>query len=161
MEAGLIGGKPCALFFHAPERTNGDTAIPLTVPGTTPMLQPHQFLRCLLDENLHGVLIRKPITTGDCVIGMLVQAVVRADDTRGSALCGDGVAPHRINLGNNCDTQVGIGFRHGDSSSQPGGSTTNQQNIMRRDVQHTVSVTDHTPVMEAFQASYGSNGPKC
>ena len=43
VEAGLVGGKPGALFLHAAERPHRHVSVGLATPGTAPMLQPHQF----------------------------------------------------------------------------------------------------------------------
>ena len=46
------------------------------------MLQPHQFARRLLDEQLDGVLVAQPVPAGDRVVCVLVETVVFGDDAR-------------------------------------------------------------------------------
>jgi hypothetical protein len=58
-------------------------------------------------------LIAQPIATGDGVIGVLVEGVVRGDYSCSAALCRDRVAAHGIHLGDYGDAEVGVGFRDG------------------------------------------------
>jgi hypothetical protein len=100
------------------------------------VLQPQQLLRSFFDEDFYGVLVGQPIAAGDGVVGVLVEAVVGADDSGGSSFGGDRVATHGVDFGNHRDTEVGIGFGDGDGGSQPGSATPDQENIVRGDVQH-------------------------
>ena len=74
------------------------------------MLQPEELFRGFLDERLDGILIAQPVASGNGVVGMLVEAVVRGDDTRRAPLGRDGVAAHRVDLGNNRDAEMGMGL---------------------------------------------------
>ena len=78
VEAGLVGGEPGARLLHAAEGPHGDVAVGLAAPGAAPVLQLDQLLRRFLDESLDGVLIAQPVAAGDGVVGVLVEAVVRA-----------------------------------------------------------------------------------
>ncbi len=104
VEAGLVGGKPGALFLHPAEGSHGDAPVRLAVPRTAPVLQPHQFLRRFFDKHFDGILIRQPITAGDGVVSVLVEAVVRPDGAGSSPFRGYRVTPHGVHLRNNRDS---------------------------------------------------------
>ena len=73
VKAGLVGGEPGALFFHPAKSANGDMAIWLATPGTSPMFKPQQFLRSFLDEGFDGVLIAEPVASRAGVVAVLVE----------------------------------------------------------------------------------------
>ena len=75
VEAGLVGGEPGPLGLHSAERANGDPAVRFPAPGAAPVLQLQHFGGSFLDEDLHGVLVAKPVAAGDGIVGVFVQAV--------------------------------------------------------------------------------------
>src|SRR5262249_19752129 len=136
-EAGLVGGEPRAHLFHATEGPDRDAAIRLAAPRTAPVLQAEQFLRRLLDEGLDGILVAQPVAAGDGVVGVLVERVVSADDAGSAALGGDGMAAHRVDLGDDRDAEAGIGFRDGDGRAQASAATAYQNNVVGWGHEHT------------------------
>ena len=67
---------------------------------------------------------------------MLVEAIVLCDSTRGTALRRNRMAPHRIDFRYHGNAEFGIGFRYGNRCAKTGSATTNQENIVRRDVHY-------------------------
>ena len=132
VEAGLVGGEPRAHLLHAAERAHGDAAVRLAAPRAAPVLQPEQLLGGFLDEGLDGVLVAQPVAAGDGVVGVFVEAVVRADHGRGAALGRDRVAAHRVDLGDDGDAEPGVGLGDGDGRAQPGPAAADQDHVMGR-----------------------------
>ena len=110
VEAGFVGGEPCAHLFHSAEGADGDVAVFLAAPGAAPVLELQEFLGRFFYEGFDGVLIAEPVAAGNGVVGVLVERVVGFDDAGGAAFGGDGVAPHGINLGDDGDFEVWIEF---------------------------------------------------
>ena len=100
VEPRLVGGEPGTLDLHAAERAHGDGTIRLAAPRTAPMFQLGQFLGCLVDEILDGVLIAQPVAAAHRVVEVQVEAIIGLDDTRGSAFGGTGVTAHGIDFRN-------------------------------------------------------------
>src|SRR5262249_27040988 len=96
-----------------------------------PMLQPQQLARCFLDEGLDGILVAEPIAAGDRVVCMLFETVAGTGDSGGATLGGDGVAAHRIDLGNDRDTQPRIVFGDGDGRTQARAAPADDHDIVR------------------------------
>jgi hypothetical protein len=130
VEAGLVGGKPCAHLLHAAERTDRDPAVRLAAPWTSPVLETQQLLRGLVHERLDGVLIAQPVAAGDRVVRVLVDAVIGANDAGRAALCGHCVAPHRVHLGDHRDAQSRVGLGDGDGGAQTGAAAANEHYVM-------------------------------
>ena len=72
--------------------------IGFAAPGTAPVLEPEQFPGGFGDERLDGLLVAQPVPAGDGIVGMLLEAVGRPDDSSRSALGRHGVAAHRVDL---------------------------------------------------------------
>ena len=72
VEAGLVGGEPRPLHRHPPKRAHGHVAFRLPTPGATPVLQSQQLVRGFVDEHFHGILVAKPVGTGNGVVRMFV-----------------------------------------------------------------------------------------
>ena len=132
VEAGLVGGEPGAHLLHPAERAHRDLAVVAPAPRASPVLQPQQFLGDLVDEDLNAVLVAQPVAPRDGVVGVFVERVVVADHAGGAALCGHGVAAHRVDLGNYRDAELGVGFGNSNCGAQRGAAATDQKNIMRR-----------------------------
>src|SRR5262245_31556972 len=137
VEAGLVGGKPRAHLLHATEGPDCYAAVRLAAPRTAPVLQPEQFLGRFLDEHLDGILVAEPVAAGDSVIGVFVEGVVGTNNAGGAALGGDGVTPHRIDLGDDRDAESRVGFRNGDGRTQSCSTATYQHNVVRRSHRQT------------------------
>ena len=132
VEAGLVRGEPRAFLLHAAKRPNGDVPVGLAVPGTSPPFQLQQLQGRFLYEGLNRILIAEPIAAGNRVVRVLVLAVVGLGYTGGSALGGNGVAAHGIDLGNDGDAELGIDFRRGDRRAKSRTASTYQKNVVRR-----------------------------
>ena len=132
VEAGLVGRKPRAHLLHAPEGAHRNPAVNFTAPRTAPVLQPEELFRGFLDERLDGILIAQPVASGNGVVGMLVEAVVRGDDTRRAPLGRDGVAAHRVHLGNNRDAEMGMGLGDGEGGAQTSSAATYEHHVVGR-----------------------------
>ena len=57
MEAGLIGGEPGTLDFHAAEATYVDATIRATAPWASPQFQLGHFGWAVVDEIIHNILL--------------------------------------------------------------------------------------------------------
>ena len=58
--------------------------------------------------DLHRILITHPVTTGNGVVGMLIEAVIGLDDRGGAAFGRDRMAAHRVDLRDHGHRQFGI-----------------------------------------------------
>src|SRR5262249_54188911 len=76
----------------------------------------------------------EPVAAGDGVVSMFIQAVIGFDYTRSSALRRYGVTAHGIDLGDDCDAELGVDLGSCDSSAQASAPTTHKKNVVRRDV---------------------------
>ena len=68
---------------------------------------------------------------------MFVEAIVLRDSARGTTLSRNRVAPHRIDLRDHGYAELGVDFRYRDRCAETGTATTNQENIVRRNVHST------------------------
>ena len=130
VEAGLVRGKPRAHLFHAPEGAHGNPPVGLAAPRAAPVFEAEELLARFLYEGLDRILIAQPIAARNGVVGVLVEAVVRTDDTRRSTFGGDGVAAHRVHLGHDGDVEARIGFRDGNRGAQPRAAAADQHYIV-------------------------------
>ena len=119
VEAAAVGCEPGARHLHAAEVADVDVSVVLAAPGAAPLLQLDHLLSTVLDEIFDHVLFTEPVTTGDGVVEVVVQAVVGANDTCRAAFGHDGVRTHGNNLGDQRDLQSGIelGGRNGGAQS--------------------------------------------
>ena len=67
------------------------------------MLELNHLLWRFFHEGFDGILIAHPIAAGNSIISMMIEAIVRLDDSRRAAFRGYRVAPHRINFRDNRD----------------------------------------------------------
>jgi hypothetical protein len=130
MKASLVRGEPGAELLHAAERPHRDVPVRLAAPRAAPVLEPDQLPRGFGDEGLDGRLIAQPVPAGDGVVGVLLQAVARPDDPGRPALGRDGVAAHRVDLGDDRHAQPRVGLRDGDGGAQSGPAAAYHQNVM-------------------------------
>ena len=72
------------------------------------------------DEILDDVLLAQPVAAADGVVEMRVQTVMGLPTPAGPTLRADGVAAHRVDLGEQRDAQRRIGLGRGDRRPQPG-----------------------------------------
>ena len=91
VEAASVGREPGAGYLHAAEVADVDVSVILAAPGAAPLLQLDHLLSTVLDEIFDHVLFTEPVTAGDSVVEVVVQAVVGANDTRRAAFGHDGV----------------------------------------------------------------------
>ena len=91
VEAAAVGGEPGARHLHAAEVADVDVSVILAAPGAAPLLQLDHLFSTVLDEIFDHVLFTEPVTAGDGVVEVVVQAVVGANDTRRAAFGHDGV----------------------------------------------------------------------
>ena len=129
VEAGLVGGEPGAGDLHPAETAHVGLAIRFTAPGATPVLQLDHLVGGVVDEVLDYVLLTQPVTTGDGVVEVVFQGVVITDDACGATFGGHCVAAHRIDLGNQGDFQLRVGFCNGDCGTQATATGTDDGNI--------------------------------
>ena len=61
---------------------------------------------------------------------MFVQSVVVGDNRRSSPLRGHRMAPHRVDLRNNSNSELWIELRNRYGRTQTGATTANQKNIV-------------------------------
>jgi hypothetical protein len=115
VEAGLVGGEPCALDLHAAEGAHVHAAVGRAAPWAAPVLHLHHLLVRLRDEVLDDVLLAEPVAAGHRVVEVRLKAVVGLCHRRRAALGGHGVAAHRVDLGDERDGQcrVVLGRRDG------------------------------------------------
>jgi hypothetical protein len=98
MEAGFIGGEPCAFDFHPTEAANVDAAVRAATPRTSPQLELGHFRGAVVYEIVYDVLFTEPVASSDGVVKMVFKAIVILRDGRGTAFGGDGVATHWIDF---------------------------------------------------------------
>src|SRR5438093_5813283 len=134
VETGLIGGKPGPLDLHAAEGPNGNVSVGIPAPRTTPVFQLDHLGRRFLDEKLDGILVGQPVGAGDGVLGVVVEAVVRLDHRGRPTFGRDGMAAHRINLGDDPHAQRGILLADSDGGTQARTTTPNDENIVTQEV---------------------------
>ena len=129
VEAGLIRGKPGALDLHAAERPHRHLAVRLPAPGAAPVLHMDQFQGGGVDEQLDRVLVAEPVPTRHGVVEMVVEAVVILDHARSSALGGNRVAAHGIDLGDQRDIERGVALGGRDGGAQAGTSSPDDRDV--------------------------------
>lgn len=86
MEAGLIGGEPGALDFHAAEATYVDATIRATAPWASPQFQLGHFGWAVVDEIIHDILLTQPVATRYCIVKVIFEAVMILRDSGGALL---------------------------------------------------------------------------
>lgn len=84
MEAGLIGGEPGALDFHAAEATYVDATIRATAPWASPQFQLGHFGWAVVDEIIHDILLTQPVATRYCIVKVIFEAVMILRDSGGA-----------------------------------------------------------------------------
>ena len=129
VEAGLVGGEPGAGDLHPAETANVGLAVRFAAPGATPVLQLDHLVGGVVDEVFDYVLLTQPVTTGDGVVEVVFEGVVITDDACGATFGGHCVAAHRIDLGNQGDFQLRVGFCNGDCGTQATATGTDDGNI--------------------------------
>ena len=120
VEAGLVGCVPGSFYFHAAEGPYGNMTVRLATPGATPVLYARQLSRCFVNEQVDRILIAEPVSAGDGIVKMIIETVVALDYSGGAALGGNGVAAHRIDLGDQCDLQGWRSLGDRDRGAQAG-----------------------------------------
>jgi len=66
------------------------------------------------------VLIAEPVTSRDRIVKVIIETIIVLDDSSGAALRSNGVAAHRIHLGDQRNFQGRIRLRHRDRRAQAG-----------------------------------------
>jgi len=103
-------------------------------------------LRSFSDEGLDRILIAQPVTARNCVVRVLVEAVIGFCHPGGPAFGRNGVAAHGINLGDHGDAEFGIDFGGGYGGAETRASSTHEKNIMRGSIHRSprahVQLTD-------------------
>src|SRR5439155_7310807 len=145
VEAGLVGGEPGPLDFHATERTDRDVAVRLAAPRAAPMLELNHLAGRFADEIPDRILIRKPIGAGDCVLGVGFQAVVRLDDRGRAAFGRDGVAAHWIDFRNDADAETRVLLTDGDGGPQPGPAAADDEDVVAQQLHDPAFPAAPTP----------------
>ena len=138
VEAGLVGGEPGALGLHAPKGAHRNMAIRFPIPRATPVLQLHHLGGGFADKGFDRILITQPVAPGNRVVRVLIQAVARLDHGRRAAFGRNGVAAHRINLGDHGDGKAGKRFGHGDGGAQPRPAAADHQHVAGEDVHRSL-----------------------
>ncbi|EXI86819.1 MAG: hypothetical protein AW12_02116 [Candidatus Accumulibacter sp. BA-94] len=129
VEAGLVGGEPRPLDLHAAERTHIHVAVRRPAPRATPVLELRQLLGTVGDEVLHHVLLAEPVTAVHGIVEVILEAVARLLHPRRTALGGDGMAAHRIDLRHQRNLQRGIRLGDGDCRPQACPATAHDHHI--------------------------------
>jgi hypothetical protein len=93
------------------------------------VLQLHQFQRRVFNEMFHDILVAEPVATAHRVVEVHLQGVVGSLDARGTTLGGTGVAAHRVDLRNEGDLQLRVGFCNRDRRTQAGAAGPDNDNI--------------------------------
>ena len=110
VETGLVRGEAGAPGGHASKRPGRDLAVRVPAPWTAPVLHLDDLHRRLADKRLDHVLVGQVVRAFDGVERVALVRVFRAEGRRGSALGGDGVAAHRVDLRDHPHLDPGIGF---------------------------------------------------
>src|SRR5262249_8286519 len=98
MQSRLVGREQGSIDAHSAEGSGADAAVGVATPGTAPVLKLDKLSRSLLDKSLDGILVGYKIGSKNGVLRVQVEAIILAKNCRGSALCGNGVASHRIDF---------------------------------------------------------------
>ena len=133
VEADLVGGVPGALGRHAAEGAGRDRAVLVAAPRAAPVLEQRQLLGGLLDEVPDHVLVAEEIGALHGVEAVHLERVVGPRDRRRAALGGDGVAAHRVDLGDERDRDLGIGLDRGDRGAQAGAAAADDDEVVTQD----------------------------
>src|SRR5450759_4825818 len=119
VEPALVGGEARAPGGHASEGADGDRAVRLAAPWAPPVLHLDHLDRRLSYKGLDNVLVGEVVRALDGVESMGLVRVFGPHHGRGSALGGDGVAAHRVDLGDHphLDPRVRLhgGYRRPDA----------------------------------------------
>ena len=118
VETGFVSREPGAGDLHPAEATYVGFAVRLAAPGATPVLKLNHLFGGIVDEVVDHVLLTQPVATGYGVVEVVFEGVIITDNTGGTALCGHCVAAHRVDLGDQGDLQLRVGFCYGDCGTQ-------------------------------------------
>src|SRR3990170_3814793 len=130
VKAGLVCGMERALLAHSAAPAHGDVPVFLTVPGTTPPFYLDHLFAGIPDKGLYGILVCQKVAPLDRIKGMEIMVVVVFDYRGASPLCGDGVASHGVNLGDDGGFQGRIGVRNGNAGAKACAAAPNNQDVM-------------------------------
>jgi hypothetical protein len=93
------------------------------------VLQLDEFFGDLVDEQLDRVLIGQPVAAADRIVEVIVEAVILFHHAGRSSFRGAGVATHRIDLRQQRDLEVGVGFGDGDRRPQARSSCADDDDV--------------------------------
>src|SRR6266540_3990024 len=112
------------------ERPLAHAAVGIAGPRAAPMLEPDDLLRTLRDEELDSVLVREEVGAFDRVRRVELKGVVVPHHRGGPALRRDGVAPHRVDLRDEGNRDLGVLFGRGDRRPQARGATADHHDVV-------------------------------
>jgi len=136
VEPDLVGREPGALGRHAAEGARGHGAVLVAAPRATPVLEQRELDRRLLDEVLDHVLVAQEVGPLHRVPGVHLEAVVFPGDRRRPALGGDGVAAHRVDLGDESDAQPGIRLDRRNRGPQTRSAAAHDDDVVLKHLDH-------------------------
>ena len=113
MKTGFVCREPGSFNGHTTERTDGDFTVGFTAPRASPSFELNHFVLCFLDEQLHRILIRQPVTPGDGVHTVIIEAVVLIDDSSSPTFGSNRMAAHGVHFAHHGHTQRRISLRNG------------------------------------------------
>ena len=137
VEAHFVSGIPRSLGRHAAEGPSGDCAVVVPAPRATPVFKQSQFGRGSVDEVLDHILIAEEVRPLDGIEAMEFRVVIVSSDRRGAAFCGHRVAPHRIDLGDQCDRRLGVSLCGFNRRSEPCPTAAHNHNIVPGNLYHS------------------------
>src|SRR5216683_3067763 len=130
VEARLVGREARAPRGHAAERARRDLAVGVSAPRAAPVLHLDDLDRGLANKGLDHVLVGEIVRTLDRVEGVVLVAVLRPQGSCRAAFGRDGVAAHRVDLGDHRDLEPGVGVDRGDRRPEAGQPTADHQDVV-------------------------------
>src|SRR6266545_2866281 len=130
VESDLVRREDGALDGHPAERPLAHAPVGIAGPRAAPMLEPDDLLRTLRDEELDSVLVREEVGAFDRVRRVELEGVVVPHHRGGPALRRDGVAPHRVDLRDEGNRDLGVLFGRSDRRPQARGATADHHDVV-------------------------------
>ena len=118
-EARFVRGENRTWIRVPSERSLCDVTIFRPRPGNAPVIEMQNFLRHLMHEEIHHILVSQKVRAFDRIPGVQFEAVafILTHDSGRATLCRHGMSAHQLEFGNQSDIQFPFallcGFKRG------------------------------------------------